>query len=243
VKQLEANAPIDEILRLSELIGVSLRPKQCEDLAWHLARVLEANQRFNLTTITDPEDAIRLHVVDSLAALPEVEESPIGSLADLGSGAGFPGVPLGITSGRSVLLVESVGKKARFLQEVAVGLSSRYSIAVSNVRAEDVAQTGQGRFAVATARALSSLASLVELSAPLLVMGGRLVALKGPVSSDEIAAGDAAGEIVGLERVGARGLELPEVGESRTLVTYRKIRESRIELPRRIGSAQRRPLA
>jgi 16S rRNA (guanine527-N7)-methyltransferase len=243
VKHFDLDGLVDEVARLAGLEGISLSAQQCEDLAYHLAHVLRANEEFNLTAIRDPKDAVRLQVLDSLTALWELEQAPPGPAVDIGSGAGFPGVPLGIVSERPVLLVESVGKKARFLEEIAGSLSPRYKIAVSNARAEEVALQERGAFAVVTARALSTLASLVELAAPLLQTGGSLVALKGPVSNSEIARGDAAGAVVGLDRVCVRSLSLPEVGESRTLVTYEKVRGSRIGLPRRNGSAQRRPLA
>src|ERR1035437_6163519 len=108
----------DEIsMGLLEL-GLSAGPAVVERLALHLRLVLEANEQFNLTSIA-AADAVALHVLDSCAAACALGEAPKGGFADLGSGAGFPGIPLSILTGRRVDLVESVGKKARFLSDVA----------------------------------------------------------------------------------------------------------------------------
>ena len=112
-----------------------------------------------------------------------------------------------------------------------------------HARAEDLAGRGGDAFAVVVARAVAPLQSLVELSSPLLFEGGRLVALKGVLSDDEAQAAEAVGRIVGCAAVSRREFALPGDGVRRTIVVYEKVGRSSISLPRRVGLAQRRPLA
>ena len=223
--------------------GISLSEHAIEGLALHLEAVLGANRVQNLTAITDVESAAELHVVDSLAALPEVREAPPGRLVDLGSGAGYPGVPLAIATGRSTTLVESVGKKARFLREVAERLEGYCDLAVVHTRAETLASERAASFTVATARAVSSMASLVELAAPLLLPGGWMVALKGPVNRDELERGKVAAGMVGMQFRAARGFVL-QGGRQRSIVVFERTEGlPEIIVPRSPGKAQRKPLA
>ena len=156
----------DAILAACGRLEVSISDIQAHLLSKHLQMVLEANRQFNLTAITDVADAIVLHVVDSLMVLPEISGAPEGPIADIGTGPGFPGIPLAVVTGRRVYLVESVGKKARFLQAVVDTLEMGETVEVINERAEELASHTCGVYGVVTARAVTSLPALVELSAP-----------------------------------------------------------------------------
>jgi len=226
-----------------EACDVKLSDSESALVLSHLAWVLEQNKTLNLTAITEPLAALRLHVIDSLCALKEVDASPAGPLCDIGTGGGFPGVPLGIATSRETLLVDSVGKKVRALQQFLEesGLSEQMSTLA--IRAEDLALSQPERFAVVTMRAVSQLPSLVELAAPLLVHHGRFVALKGPIDAAELARGERVAAKVGLEVHAVRRFELPQHGEARTLVTYVRTSSSKLRLPRRTGLAQSKPLA
>lgn len=233
-------------LRLRSMLveaAVELDDEQLHACLDHVLWMLDTNRSVNLTAITEVETALRLHVVDSLIALREVQGSPAGIMCDIGTGGGFPGVPLGLASARETLLVDSVGKKTRVLQEYldSQGLAPRMR-AVST-RAEDLALESPGAFAVVTMRAVSALPSLVELAAPLLMKGGRLIALKGDVSEEEVGAGKAAAATCGLTMVDVRRIVLPEGHESRSIVSYVVTSAPRIRLPRRNGLAQSKPLA
>ncbi len=232
--------------RLQEMlhvVGLELDAEQLSACVEHMLWVLATNESINLTAITDPETALRLHVVDSLVAVPEVAESPPGPLCDVGSGGGFPGVPLAIAGKRDTLLLDSVGKKVRALQAYleTSGLSPR--VRAESARAEELALESPNLFASVTMRAVSNLASLVELAAPLLMRGGRLVALKGDLGDAEIAASQKAARICGLEMISVRRIALPEGHESRSIVSYAAISAPSISLPRRNGLAQSKPLA
>lgn len=209
-------------------------------LSLHARKVLEANETMNLTAI--PAAAfVPLHILDSLSALPFVQAEPPGAFADLGAGAGYPGIPLAICTGRPVSLVESVRKKAAFLERVRADLCLEAT--VHPIRAEELAATRPGAYSVVVARALSSLPSLVELAAPLLASGGALICLKGAPEASELERGDSAAAQCGLAREKTESVSVPGVDAARTIVVYRKRGAGRTKLPRRTGLAQRQPLA
>lgn len=237
------NALGDLICSQADLLGVEVDELSCGLLLRHLEHVLRANRSFNLTTITDSTEAVRLHVVDSLVAVPEIVSSPSGRLADIGAGAGYPGIPLALLCHRSTTLFESNGKKSTFLREVVRDLAIEERVEIAAHRSEELAEDQRGRSSIVTARAVSSLPSLLELASPLLQMGGRLVAYKGVVTAEERSRGEAAAGILGFESYSERRVFLPTGGEERTIITYAKIAEPGISLPRRPGLAQRRPLA
>ena len=159
-----------------------LPPSAVTALADHLRMLLAWNASVNLTAIRDPRTAVTAHVLDALSALPWLRAHGIRALLDLGSGGGYPGLPLAIgLPAERTLLVDSVGKKARFLATAVTGLGLTDRVAVSAERAETLAADPRqrGRWPAVTARAVASLGDLVELAFPLLAPGGVLVAWKG----------------------------------------------------------------
>jgi 16S rRNA (guanine527-N7)-methyltransferase len=221
-------------------LGLDAEARLVAALALHTRRVLEVNKVMNLTSIAEDE-FVPLHILDSLSVLRFVDGEPSGGFADLGSGAGYPGVALAIVSGRPVSLVESVRKKAAFLEAVCEEL--RLEATVHPIRAEELALQRPGMFGLITARALSSLPSLVELAAPLLALSGALVCMKGKADAAELERGDRAADLCGLRRETTLPVRVPGVGAERTIVIYRRVGDSRSRLPRRNGLAQRQPLA
>lgn len=209
----------------------------------YLDRVIEFNSRLNLTRIISPEDAVRLHIVDSLLALPEVQAAPSGSLLDIGTGGGYPGAALCMSSGRCGVLLDSVGKKARAVNEILQAMDESASIVARPERAEDHALRHRAEYSIVTARAVSELPALLELSAPLLVEGGLLVALKGSPEAAELERGRKVGRLVGMVETSIRHTVLPEGGERRCIVVYERRGEPSTRLPRRPGAAQHSPLA
>lgn len=236
-------ADIQRIQHMANEIGVDVSVEQAQQLLAHLEIVIETNQTLNLTAISNLADGIRLHIVDSLAVIPTLRDSSAATILDIGSGAGYPGVPIAIVNTGKVTLLESRSRRAAFLAELLGQLDLPNARAIC-ARAEDLADgSGGGDFDSLTARAVSALPSLVELAAPILRHGGDLIAMKGPISEDELDRGDRVGELVGMERVSIRRFLLPESGESRSLVIFRKVAESSVRLPRSPGRAQKRPLA
>lgn len=192
--------------------------KAREEVERYLDGILEINKTTNLTRITSRDDALMLHIEDSLVGLPEIEDAPEGDYADLGSGGGFPGVPIALYSGRNTLLVDSVKKKMRLVKELVDELGHGDQISVYDGRIEDLALQKKGQFSVVTARALSRLVSLLELSSPLLRRHGRLVCYKADISPEELEEADAIADLVGMKLVSRRDVLLSDGETKRTIL-------------------------
>ena len=165
------------------LAALALDPALAPLLLAYVALLDRWNRTYNLTAIRDPREMVGKHLLDSLAMLPFIAD---GTLADLGAGAGLPGIPLAIARpGLQVTLVESNGKKARFLRE-AVRTLQLGNVRVAEARIEALDEPAA--FDAITARALAGLPLIVELGGHLLKPNGRLLAMKGAVPDDEIAA-------------------------------------------------------
>ncbi|QSX74125.1 16S rRNA (guanine(527)-N(7))-methyltransferase RsmG [Lysobacter arenosi] len=184
-------APFDPSLRKSlddGLRTLALDPALSAPLLDYLALLLRWNKTYNLTAVRDPQEMVSKHLLDSLAMHPFVDDIAArgGSLADLGTGAGLPGIPLSIVKpGLRVTLVESAGKKARFMREAIRQLGLR-DARVAESRIEAVAEPGA--YDAITARALATLPLIIELGGHLLKPDGCLLAMKGVYPADEIAA-------------------------------------------------------
>lgn len=175
-------------------IRAAIAPDALDRIVGHVRLLLAWNEAMNLTAITDPAGVAVRHLADSLTALPVIRSGPHASLIDLGSGGGFPGLPLAVTlPTTSVTLVDSTEKKARFLDTVIAALGLGGRVRVRAARAESLAAPAGPRADVVTARAVGSLADLIELALPLLRPGGRLIAWKrGELGTELAAAGRAA---------------------------------------------------
>lgn len=181
-------ATLDRGLRT---LGLGIASKEREAIDGHVRLLIAWNAAINLTAIRDPDAIAREHVLDSLSALPLLRARSIDAFVDLGSGGGFPGIPLALAlPARRALLVESVAKKARFLETAAAAVGAGGRIGVAPARAEALAATDTEREAwpAVLARAVASLPELVELAFPLLRRGGVLIAWKRLPLAEELAA-------------------------------------------------------
>jgi len=193
----EFNRELDRALRV---LGLELPPDARAAIEGHVRLLLAWNRAINLTAITEPVAVARLHVADSLAALAILRGGPHAMLVDIGSGGGFPGLPLAAAlPGTRALLIDSVGKKAAFLEAVrhAVGLADRVGVATARAEALPPAGPAGSGWDVVTARAVGGLAELVEVALPLLPEGGRLIAWKRGDLDEELAAGHRAAQALG----------------------------------------------
>ncbi|MGH2975019.1 MAG: 16S rRNA (guanine(527)-N(7))-methyltransferase RsmG [Solirubrobacterales bacterium] len=209
-----------------------------------ISLVLEllARERASVSSITDPERAWRVHVADSLTGL-EVDGLRVAPrIADIGSGAGFPGLVLAVALPNArVDLIESVGRKCEFIQR-AIDAAGIDNARVLNLRSEDLAGAeGREAYASVTARAVGRLSTLAELASPLLAENGVLVAWKGKRDSDEETQLANAAEELAMhpEQILHVG---PYAGsEHRHLHVLRKVGPTPEKLPRRSGMAKKRP--
>ena len=210
-----------------------------ELLQRHLELVLEANKKTNITRISSWDEGMVLHVQDSLLGLEELLKAPDGWYADIGTGAGYPGIPLAIETGRKTLLVDSVGKKTAILDSF-IGELGLDQVSTYTGRIEDLAREHPYEFAAITARALAQLSVLMELAAPLLQLGGRLICYKANLKPSELDHALSLQDTVGLELVSDRSFVLDYY--QRRIVTFEKVKRESIQLPRKTGLAQKRPL-
>ena len=194
-------------------------------------------------TSAPPQEWPEVHVADSLAALELPEVRTARRIADIGAGAGFPGLPLAVAlRGAQVDLIESAARRIGLIERLveAAGLTNAAGV---RARAEDWAGAdGREAYDVACARAVGPLALLVEYAAPLLKRGATLIAWKGARDAQEESAGARAAEQVGLESAEIRYVEPYPGSRNRHLHLYRKVRKTPEHIPRRPGAAAKRPL-
>lgn len=187
------------------------QPGLAERLLDYLALLVQWNQAFNLTAIRDPREMLTRHLLDSLSIAPFVH----GQVADIGTGAGLPGIPLALNDpALRVSLVETIGKKARFLRE-AVRMLDLTQVTVHACRAEDVPESGQHDALIA--RALGTLEAILSAGGHLLRPGGRLLAMKGRAPDEELASLP-----VGYHHVATHLLTVPGLTAERHLVIVEK---------------------
>jgi 16S rRNA (guanine527-N7)-methyltransferase len=203
---------------------------------------LQAQDPAASTTVRAPEQAVDRHVADSLVALDLPAVRAASRIADLGSGAGWPGLALAAAlPDARVALVESAVRHCRYLER-AVAAGRLENAEVVHARAEDW-PAGLGAHDLVTARAVAALPVLCEYAAPLLTDGGVLVAWKGLVAPAEAAAGAAAATVLGLDAVEVRDVDPYPEAERRTLHVFRKVAPTPTRFPRRPGMAMKRPLS
>jgi 16S rRNA (guanine527-N7)-methyltransferase len=202
---------------------------------------LVAAEPASITSVRDPEQGIDVHVADSLVGLDLDVVRHATRIADLGSGAGFPGLALAISlPGVPVALVESVARKAAFLERAARALELD-NVVVVTARAE-AWSAGLGAHDLVTARALAPLGVVLEYAAPLLAAGGSLVAWKAALDRDEAADAAAAAEALGMSPPEAHPVEPFAGAAERSLYASSKVAPTPARFPRREGMARKRPL-
>ena len=223
---------------------ISLTPTQVNMFATYEDLLIEWNTKFNLTTITDPSEIRVKHFLDSLTCLRVIPEQGSFSLIDIGTGAGFPGIPLKIINPLiNLTLAESIGKKAEFCQ-IAVEKLRLTNTQVITSRAETIGQDQKFRecYDWAIARAVASLPVLAEYLLPLVRIGGSMLAQKGGNVDIEIGQSDNAIKILGGKLDSVIPISLPDGMGERTLIQIRKITPTPSRYPRRPGTPKKKPL-
>lgn len=239
------NEPMQDFAQSARLLfGVQLSAEQLRAFEIYERELLAWNQITNLTAIQEPQ-AIRVkHFLDSLSCLLVMRERPTGRAVDIGTGAGFPGLPLKLVCpGLRLTLVESIKKKATFCQHVVQKLCLS-GVTVSTLRAEELGQERGHREAHdwALARAVAQLPVLVEYLLPLLRMGGTMIAMKGESAPAEAHQAENAIRMLGGRLRNLTRVELPGVAEERYLVVVDKVAATAPAYPRRVGVPRKNPL-
>lgn len=227
-----------------EARGIALDDGQLNRFDMYFRELAEWNTRMNLTAITEREQVYVKHFYDAVSLSFFVPIADIRNLADIGTGAGFPGIPLKIVFPHlRVVLVDSLNKRVQFLRHVAdkLGLDD---VACLHARAEDAARQPdlRDRFDLVTARAVARLPLLNELCLPFAAPGGRFIAMKGADVEEEIRAAARSLRELGGELAAVHRLQLPLEEADRHLVEIRKTRPTPNKYPRKAGIPAKQPL-
>ncbi len=243
---------MDRLTEGAAQLGISLNKAQIQQFERYYQEILDWNRRINLTAITNLEDVQTKHFLDSLTVslASEFVRETLGTdrldklaVIDVGTGAGFPGIPLKIAfPSMRLTLLESVGKKALFLEHIARVLHLQ-DVTVVVARSEDAAHLNAHResYDLALSRAVAPLPSLLELTLPFCRMGGVLVAQKSAEAKTEIEDAKPAAATIGGELAGVLDIGISELA-GRCLIVYKKVANTPGRLPRRAGIPTKRPL-
>ncbi len=226
------------------LLGIRLSLRQLAAFERYEEELLSWNEKFNLTAIRDREAIRTKHFLDSLSCLLVVRDTPNARLVDIGTGAGFPGIPLKIAMPTLQLtLVESVGKKAEFCRHVVEKLGLE-KVDVLTCRAEEMglAREHRERYDWAVARAVANLPVLTEFLLPLVKIGGVMLAQKGESGPAEAHGAENAMRMLGGRLRTLQKINLPGVVEDRYLIVVDKIAATPPGYPRRVGLPAKRPI-
>jgi 16S rRNA (guanine527-N7)-methyltransferase len=228
-----------------DMLGIHLRPAQVTAFEKYEQALLDWNAKINLSAVRDPQDIRIKHFLDSLTCSLALREAPVERVIDVGTGAGFPGLPLKIVFPTMRLtLVESVGKKADFCRHVTsvLGLAG---VEVIQGRAEVVGREAAHReqYDWALARAVAGVPVLAEYLLPLVRLGGRMLAMKGESGPAEAHAAEQALRLLGGQLRQLVPVHVPGVAEVRYLVVVEKVAATPAAYPRRAGLPAKRPLS
>lgn len=222
---------------------ISLTEEQVKKFSLYAKLLKEWNEKINLTAITDDEGIVIKHFLDSLSLLPSIQgESP--KIIDIGTGAGFPGIPLKIAGEKyKVTLLDSLDKRVKFLNEVCSSLSLK-NISAIHGRAEDFGADKKYReqYDIAVARAVAALPVLLEYCLPFVKIGGVFIAMKGPDSKEEVNESKKALDVLGGEIEEVRNIILPSSDNERCIIIIRKCRQTNPNYPRKSGKPTKQPI-
>lgn len=227
-----------------ELFHVHLTGRHVMSLITYEKELMEWNQKFNLTAIRDMESIRTKHFLDSFSCVLAWKANPPLRLIDVGTGAGFPGIPLKIIyPSMKLTLVESVGKKAMFCQHI-VSVLGLEDVEVIHKRAEDLGQSPKHRemYDWAVARAVAQLNVLGEYLIPLVKIGGRILAQKGESGPAEAQSAEGSMKLLGGKLEQLIPVHLPGVADDRYLVVVEKTAATPPKYPRKPGIAAKQPL-
>lgn len=238
------NNPWELLAKGAKEFGLQIAPSQMEQFQSYARLLEEWNRVMNLTTITEPTEVVRRHFLDSLSVMKYSALPENAKLVDVGTGAGFPGLPLKIMlPGLRVTFLDSLNKRLEFLTAVTEQLNITGTRCVHS-RAEDAGRSPSLRehFDVATARAVAGLRVLAELCLPLVKPGGCFIAMKGPDAAQETEEAQKAVKLLGAEIEKVEAFALPGTDMSRTIIVIKKTGHTPKTYPRTNAKIKASPL-
>lgn len=240
---MEKKEFLNEIKEKSKLLEIELDEKQKENFWEYMKLLLEWNEKINLTAITEHKDIIIKHFIDSLTILKKIKNND--KIIDVGTGAGFPGIPLKIANNTlDVLLLDSLNKRINFLNEVISKLNLK-NINSIHARVEEVGKNKiyREKYDVATSRAVANLNVLAEYMIPLVKIGGKCICMKGPDIDEEIEKSKNAIKRLGGKIESIEKIIIPSTDIKRTIIIIKKESETPEKFPRKPGLPSKEPLA
>ncbi len=234
----------NKIISGAESYGLNLSDSQAQQFVDYMSLLREWNEKINLTAITEPEEVITKHFLDSMSvyATPYVKEGT--SVIDVGTGAGFPGLVMKIAKpGIKLTLLDSLAKRLNFLQTVCEETNIT-DVEFVHSRAEDGGQNPAYRekFDVAIARAVANMSTLSEYLLPFVKVGGHFIAMKGPLADEELANAKKAIATLGGEIAEVAEVDVPFTDLHHRIVVVKKVKPTPKGYPRKAGTPSKKPL-
>ena len=231
-----------KLCKLGRDINIEISENQAKKFYDYMNLLLEWNKKINLTAIIEPDEVILKHFIDSLTSIRFLKGNE--KIIDVGTGAGFPGIPIKIMfEDTNIVLADSLNKRINFLNEVISKLELK-NIECIHQRAEDIGQNPQFRekFDIATSRAVANLTVLSEYLLPLVNLNGRMICLKGSNIEEEIKESRNAINILGGKSVEIDSFTLPSSDNSRNIIISRKFKNTPNIFPRKAGLPSKEPI-
>lgn len=233
---------IEKIKKQAQKIGVNITDEQAEKFYSYTNMLLEWNEKINLTAITELDEIIQKHFIDSLTIDKYLKEN--ASIIDVGTGAGFPGIPLKIVRDDiKVTLLDALNKRINFLNEVIKELNLD-KIKAIHARAEELGRNViyREKYDIAVSRAVANLSTLLEYMMPFVRMDGKCICMKGPNIQDELKLAENAIKKLGGELEQVYNFILPNSDIERNIIVIRKKEKINFKYPRKAGTPAKEPL-
>lgn len=223
-------------------IGIKIKSEQADKFQRYMELLVEWNNKLNLTAITDPDEVIEKHFLDSLTLLLACKPKEGAKLLDVGTGAGFPGVPVKILrSDLQVTLLDGSNKRLNFLGELCAELGIECKRVHKRAEEAGLDKSMRESYDLVTARAVAQLRILCEYCLPLVKMKGFFIAMKGPGGGEELIEAENALGVLGGDKVEVKQVQLPTAGQ-RELIVVRKLSFTPKGYPRHGGTIIKHPL-
>lgn len=237
MNKLEFN---NDLIKKANSIGIEISQKQVEKFYKYMELLLQWNEKMNLTAITEPEEVILKHFIDSLTIIPYLKEAD--TVLDIGTGAGFPGIPLKILEeNKKFTLLDSLNKRIIFLQTVINELELK-NIQAIHGRAEEFVSKERETYNIVTSRAVARLNVLLEYMLPFVKIGGRCICMKSFEIEEELKEAKKAIEILGGEIEKIDEITLPNTDIKRKIVVIKKVKNTPSKYPRKAGTPAKEPI-
>lgn len=232
----------EEMNKFGKEININFSVEQLDKFYKYMQLLIEWNEKMNLTAITEPEEIILKHFIDSLTILKDINDN--SKVVDVGTGAGFPGIPLSIMKQDiKITLVDSLNKRLIFLKEVVEQLKLE-NIEIIHARAEEFGQNKEYRekFDIATSRAVANLSTLSEYLIPLVKVNGKCICMKASEAEEEIEQAKKAINVLGGTINKIDKFNLPKSDIGRTIIIINKEKNTPNKYPRKAGTPSKEPI-